>query len=492
MSGYIERITGNSGDNLLKKLSDRLWRELTGRKPETGLADIMRGYPDFGERELFRSVWDSNPDGEEGGAGRLLAASFLGGMFILSKSAVLEDAVNHAQSEAFSSGGKTLSLRSIHAELARQPKRGERELAVMAGKPSQQKLNTLLRKKLDAMTESAQALGFGDYGKLVEKTSGFGALETTAAAKAFLADTEYASKDLLTWFLAGRLELKRAQAEEHDLAFLLNSGELKGNFPRRDMLSFSRPVLEASGLTPEGGITYDGERRPAKVSDGVSIPLDPPIKTGISIYPVGSVRDYEHFLGSLGRALSFMFTEREDYLEFRWLRDSSTESVFGSLFRDLVHEPKWLAKYPRIDEGGDFRRFLGLRRLMSARRLAALSVYEADLFENSETESMPEHYERIMGAALHCRIDAGGYLRPLTMLTRASSAFYGAASAPELSNYLRERFDEEWWRVPGAGEYLKGLWQEGGRITPERLAAGTGTRSGDASCLRLEIEKELG
>ena len=491
MSGYIERITGNTGERLLRELSGRLWKELTGKKPETGLAEFMRGYADFGESELFRSVWDSSPAGEEDSAGRLLAASFLVRIFILSRSAALEDAVDNALSETFSSGGRTLSLRSIGAELARQPKRGERELALRAGKPAQQKLNTLLRKKLDAMTECAQALGFGDYGELVEKTSGLARGNAAEEAKAFLADTEYASKDLLAWFLARRLDLKRSQAEENDLAFFLNSGELKGNFPECDMLSFSRPILEASRLTPEGGITYDGERRPAKVSDGVSVPLDPPIKTGISIYPVGSARDYEHFLGSLGRALSFMFTEREDYLEFRWLRDAAVESIFDSLFRSLVHEPKWLAKYLRIDEEGDFRRLLGLRRLISARYIAGLSVYETDLFKNTETEAMPEHYERIMGDALHCRIDAGGCLRPLTRLTRASSAFYGAASAPALSNHLRERFDEEWWRVPEAGEYLKGLWRDGGRITCERLADETGVASGDISRLRLEIEKDL-
>lgn len=469
MSGYIERITGNTGEKLLRELLGRLWRELTGRKTETGLAELMRGYSDFGERELFRSVWDSEPDGDEGGAGRLLAASFLGSMFLLSRSAILDEAVNNAQSRTFTSGGKKLSLRSIHAELLRQPKRGERELAVSAAKPAQEKLNTLLRKKLDAMTECAQALGFGDYGELAGETSGLARGNAAEEAKAFLADTEYASKDMLTWFLARRLDLKRPRAEEHDIAFLLNSGELKGNFPGRDMLSFSRPVLEASGLTPDGGITYDGERSPGKISDGFSLPLDPPSRTGMSIYPAGSVRDYEHFFGSLGRALSYMFTEREDYLEFRRLRDEAVESAFDSLFRGLLYEPRWLAKYLRIDEAGDFRKFLGLRRLMSARYLAGLSVYEADLFKNSETESMPGHYERTMSSSLHCRIDAGGYLRPLARLTRASSAFYGAASAPALSNYLRERFDEEWWRVPDSGEYLKGLWREGGRVTMRKL-----------------------
>ena len=493
MSGYLERLTENSGERLLRELFGWLFRESSGRgKSGDGLAAIMRSFLDFGERELFQSVWSSKPEGEEAAAGRSLAASFLARAFVLSRSAATEDGVAGVMSGTFSSGGKTLSLKSLHADLVRQPKRGERELALKAAKPSLEKLNTLLRKKLDTITEAAQALGFGNYGELAEKTSGSETSDTAAAAMAFLSGTEYASRDLLTWFLSKRMDIKPSRAEEHDLAYFLNSGELKGHFPARDMLSFSRPILEASGLVPEGGITYDGERRRGKISDGFSVPLDPPLRTGLSIYTVGSIRDYEHFLGSLVRALSFTFTEREDYAEFRWLRDAGAESVFDSLFRNLVHEQKWLAKYLRIDEGGDFRRLLGLRRLMSARYVAGLSVYEADLLKNSEIAAMPEHYGRIMGAALHCRIDTGGYLGPLTRPSRPSSVFWGAAAAPALSDYLKERFDEEWWRVPDAGEFLKGLWRNGGRMTAETLSAKTGALPRGGEYLRQGIERELG
>ena len=493
MIGYLERLTGNSGERLLRELSGYLFGEFSGRrKSGGGLVSIMRSFPDFGERELFQSVWGSKPEGEEAAAGRSLAASFLARAFVLSRSAAIEDGIEGVMSGTFSSGGKTLSLKSLSGELVRQPRHGERELAVKAAKPSLEKLNTLLRKKLDAVTEAAQALGFGDYGELTEKTSCPETSDAAAAAGAFLSDTEYASRDLLTWFLSKRMEIKPSRTEEHDIAFFLNSGELKGYFPTRDMLSFSRPVLEASGLVPEGGITYDGDRKSRKMSDGFSLPLDPPLRTGLSIYTVGSIRDYEHFFGSLARALSFMFTEREDYVEVRWLRDPEAESAFDSLFRNLMHEQKWLAKYLRIDEGGDFRRLLGLRRLMSARYVAGLSVYEADLLKNSEVTAMPEHYGRVMGSALHCRIDTGGYLGPLIRPSRPSSVFRGAAAAPALSNYLKERFDEEWWRVPEAGEFLKGLWRDGGRMTAETLSAKTGALPRGGEYLRQVIEKELG
>lgn len=491
MSGYLERLTGNSGNSFLKELSGRLFMEFSGGgKPGDGFAAIMRRFPDFGERELFQSVWGSGPGEEEAAAGKRLAASFLAHAFALSRSAGVEDGIAGVTSGTFSSGGKTLSLKSLRGELVRQPKRGERELAIKAAKPSLEKLNTLLRKKLDAVTEAARDLGFGDYGELAEKTAGPGAGDA-GAAREFLSDTEYASRDLLKWFLSRRMDLKLSRAEEHDVAFFLNSGELRGLFPARDMLSFLRPILDALGIVPEGGITYDGGRKPGKISDGFSIPLDPPLRAGLSIYTVGSVRDYEHFPGSLGRMLSYMFTEREDYAEFRWLRDAAAESVFDSLFRSLVHEPKWLAKYLRIDEGGDFRRLLGLRRLMSARRVAGLSIYEADLLKNSETAAMPEHYGRIMGSALHCRIDADGYLGPLTMPVRPSFIFRGAAAAPALSNYLKERFDEEWWRVPGAGEFLKGLWRDGGRITFDVLSGRTAGPPRGGEYLRRVIEEEL-
>ncbi|MGD9651398.1 MAG: hypothetical protein AB7V12_03420 [Candidatus Dadabacteria bacterium] len=492
MSGYLERLTGNSGERLLKQLSEQLFREFSGKgKPGDGLTAIMRSHPDFGERELFQSVWGSEPADDEAAAGRGLAASFLARAFVLSRSAGIEDGIAGVTSGTFSSGGKSLSLKSLWGGFIRQRKRGERELAVKTAKPSLEKLNALLRKKLDAVTEAAQALGFGDYGELAEKTSGHGTSEAAPAARAFLSDTEYASMDLLSWFLSRRMDIKPSRAEEHDLAYFFNSDELRGYFPTHDMLSFSRPILEALGLVPEGGIVYDGERKPGKISDGFSVPLDPPLRTGLSIYTVGSVRDYEHFLGSLARGLSYMYTEREDYAEFRWLRDACLEFIFYSLFRNLVHEPKWLAKYLRVDEGGDFRRLLGLRRLMSARCAAGLSIYEADLLKNSEIESMPEHYVRIMSAALHCRIDAEGYLGPLTRLSHPSPVFRGAAAAPSLSSYLKEKFDEEWWRVPDVGEFLKGLWRDGGRITFEELSAKTVEMPGGAEYLRRVIEEEI-
>src|SRR5690606_21266377 len=157
---------------------------------------------------------------------RSLAASFLARAFVLSRSAGIEDGIAGVTSGTFSSGGKTLSLKSLGGVLIRQRKRGERELALKASKPSLEKLNTLLRKKLDAVTEAGQALAFGDYGELGEKTSGPGAIDAAAAARAFLSDTEYASKDLLTWFLSKRMDIKPSRAEEHDLAYFFNSDEL--------------------------------------------------------------------------------------------------------------------------------------------------------------------------------------------------------------------------------------------------------------------------
>ncbi len=60
-----------------------------------------------------------------------------------------------------------------------------------------------------------------------------------------------------------------------------------------------------------------------------------------------------------------------------------------------------------------------------------------------------------------------------------------------LSSYLKERFDEEWWRVPDVGEFLKGLWRDGGRITLEELAVKTVEMPRGAEYLRRVIEKEI-
>ncbi|GIW48458.1 MAG: hypothetical protein KatS3mg078_2335 [Deltaproteobacteria bacterium] len=47
----------------------------------------------------------------------------------------------------------------------------------------------------------------------------------------------------------------------------------------------------------------------------------------------------------------------------------------------------------------------------------------------------------------------------------------------QLKTFLRERFDEEWWREKKAGDFIKRIWEEGSRLSSKDLSSMIG--SGD-------------
>lgn len=492
MSGILERLTGSPVEGLLRELSNESYLSLSGVKVRTRIGEIMKPCPDFGEPGLFFSAREREPEEAEAKAGRALASSFLADAYLLYRTSSLTDAVTSLEAgETFTAGGRTLSLRSLDAELTREPHRDIREEMIKKAEGPLASLNKLLREKLDFLTEGSEALGFQDYGKLRDETGNVQTDDLTRQAVRFLSDTGYVSRDLLSWFMTKGLEINPGQAKAHDVAHLLNSGELRGYFPARDLFSFSKPFLDALGLTPAGGTEYDSVKRTGKSSFGLCIPLNPPSRTGLSVYSIGGVRDYESFLGALGGALSFMYTDPGDEIEFRWLRDEAVLSAFSSLFGNLVYEPRWLAKYLKIDAGKDFRRLLNLRRLMSARLGAAMTLYEAELLQNRNMGSMPGSYVEFVKEALHCGAHEPDYLRVLTEPVSPAYTFKGSLIEPALANYLRETYDEEWWRVPAAGDYLKGIWSGGGRVTAESLSAMTGSAGAESSSLTTLLEKSL-
>jgi len=62
----------------------------------------------------------------------------------------------------------------------------------------------------------------------------------------------------------------------------------------------------------------------------------------------------------------------------------------------------------------------------------------------------------------------------------------------QLRSYLREDFDEEWYRLPKVGRFLVELWREGQRYTVEELARFIGAEGLDLGPLQEELLDALG
>ncbi|MGZ6126333.1 MAG: hypothetical protein ACXWLR_15300, partial [Myxococcales bacterium] len=104
-----------------------------------------------------------------------------------------------------------------------------------------------------------------------------------------------------------------------------------------------------------------------------------------------------------------------------------------------------------------------------ARALASLQARAAGLGA-SAAAAHRELYLRATGADL----PAGLQLRDLDPWLGPLARLQGRALASHARAFLRERYDEDWWRNPRSTASLQGLWARGGRPTCVELWAEMG------------------
>ena len=110
-------------------------------------------------------------------------------------------------------------------------------------------------------------------------------------------------------------------------------------------------------------------------------------------------------------------------------------------------------------------------RLEAARALASLQALREGLGARAE-----QAYRELHARAALAEIPAALAGRDLDPWLGAWADLRGRALAAHLRDFLRERFDDDWWRNPRALPALQGLWSRGGRPTAAELWAEVGGR----------------
>jgi hypothetical protein len=487
----IRRIR-KEGNLLHRSVQRELYINTAGLKHRTEFEKIFRSYDEFGDPGLFLSAKDDS-EAESEDINVILIRRFLAEYYLASLTAGSSDKILTFEAETkFTANGQETALRSGESKLISERSKRKRDEIANGMNLALEKITPVIRRSLGVITEGAERLGFGNYLELTDDTDHTDTRKLVHEAGILLADTDYVSRDMLGWFFNKKMELELEDASVHDMEYLLNSAELKGLFPKSDLAAFSARALEESGLNPGNNITLDLGKRKAKAAGAFCFTPNPPGEIVITMYPVGGVRDYELFFSSLGHALTFAFTDADDDFEIRAVRSKAQVGAYSELFRSLIYGPKWLKKYLRIDADADFLKFLYLRRLMSTRITAARVLYEAELYKNPDSGELPAIFKERMEKASHCRTDEREYLWKNNSRPASFTVFNGMLIEPSISRSMKEKFDEEWWRIPAAGDFLKGLWREGGKLTEKALYQRAGFEESAAGVLIRSFEKGLG
>jgi hypothetical protein len=241
-------------------------------------------------------------------------------------------------------------------------------------------------------------------------------------------------------------------------------------------------------LERQENVHLDTESRPTKSPRAFCSPVRVPDEVYLVVAPVGGREDFAALFHEGGHTEHYASVQPELAFEFRHLGDNGVTESFAFLLEHLTEDPEWLRFALGISEPEPVAAHARAARVVLMRRYCAKLAYERELHATDpDLDRMPDRYADLLAEATRvpwphetwlADVDEGFYvvcyLRAWALETHWRRA-------------LRERFGERWFAVPAAGEWLRGLWAQGQRLSAEELLAETLGEELDFSALVAEL-----
>ena len=220
------------------------------------------------------------------------------------------------------------------------------------------------------------------------------------------------------------------------------------------------------------GLRIDSEPRPGKPSAPLAGAPRIPDEVWLAFAPAAGSEAYAALFAAAGEALHLAHTSAALPVERRCLGDPGLTPAFGACLRALFAEPGLGAALtgaaPAHFAAALRRQRLGALRLTAARVLVELRL--AELPAGSAPEGLGELWAEQSERATGRARPEVGHLAECGPALQSLDALRGACLGAQLAAALRVRFGREPWKLRGAGELLRELFDTGTTYTPEALA----------------------
>jgi hypothetical protein len=366
---------------------------------------------------------------------------------------------------------RELPYRMVPVYLANEPDAHRRhDLDALYGAATA-RLNPLYEERHRVALEALGGIGSSSYVALYDELRDLRYADLVEAAERFLAATDTAYFGALDELL-GTIELSPADAATCDLAWLFRARQLDPYFPPKTMLFTLYRTLRGLGLDIEQAtnVFVDVELRALKVPRAFCARLDVPRDVRLVLQPTGGRLDYRALFRVAGYAEHYANVDRTLAFPERWLGDNSVTEGYGFLFEHLLAVPAWVRPTLDIEYPADYLRLVHLERLYLLRRYATKVLYERALYASDDYEALAQSYAELFTRTL------GVEHAPEPFLADVDPGLYSAIYVrawvfeAQLRQYLQKEYDEEWFRVPRAGRFLRDLWREGQKYPVDELA----------------------
>ena len=389
--------------------------------------------------------------------------------------------------------GEQIPYRMLRPTVANEPDGGRRERleAARVELAEEQLLPSWLA--LDAKRrESTRALGATTYSELYERF-GFPLEELAAQARAFLDETETLHVAAFDRFLRRRVGVPLEKARRHDVLRAFRGSEWDEAFPADRMVPALEWTLDGLGidLSAQENVQLDLEPRPQKTPRAFCAPIEVPDRIKLVIKPMGGPDDWHAFFHEAGHAEHFAHVSRDLPVEFRRLGDNSVTEGWAMLLEHLVDDPAWLSRRLDFAKPQDFAEESAVSLLYVVRRYAGKLLYELELHDEVEVESMRGRYVELLHDATKIEPSGADYLADVDDGFYCTCYLRAWAFHTQIEFHLREELGRAWFTRAEAGSLLRELWAEGQRLTAAELLDQVAGTTLELAAVGERIEEEV-
>lgn len=485
-------------EEFIKERNEELYQSRAGLKEESRLSDVYTKYANLFTEETLEILKADLKKSEGDDQKRLnVLYEYFITTFQAQEIKDLTDKILTLEAKAVIKlpQEEEVPFRMAEVKMANEQNRDRRALIYKGQGEVIREFNPILEESWDRIYEQASRLGFSNYVDQFQKLSGINLKDLDNRLQKFLSETEELYVDVLSWALNKKLGLKLREAQKSDLLYLFRFHEYDGFFPRGWMITLMRRWGEALNLDihAEGRIFFDIEPRRNKSSRAFCVALEVPNQIVLVIQPRGGIEDYRAFLHELGHSLHFGYTSREEPFEFRRLGDASVTEAYAFTLEHMLLNPLWLKRYLDMGkEAKNFLQLLHLKYLYFLRRYTAKLAYELFLHDGGSLSGKKDAYRELLTDACKVTYEADSYLYDVDPYFYCARYLRAWIFEAQFSYFLMENFNEDWFRNPHAGEFLRDIWTYGQRYTVEELAQKIGIKELSLGGIMQRLDEHLG
>ena len=470
MNFKIDIEFGESAQSLLNKLYYDNYLFDSGINKMSNSKDILYNHRELFDINVFKNL-DSNKYSENEHEKIRLFKIFLSELLKTNNSFdSIENLKNEFNIQTKKSDNKEINLFNLFSNIKTERKRENRKKLSQRYKELTDESLAGIHLIIENKNQTSKALGFNNYVDQTRDLNKIDIEQVKNLCKEFLNDTEYIYKDLFRWHLKNKLDIQIKDASYEDSLFLFNSFEFKDYFKQTSLLKLSTQFLFEIGINLSDSISFDLVNRASKNGQAKSYPARIPDKIFVSIYRIKTIQDYESILGELGKSLFFSSINVDETFENKRLIDPITLETFKILFQDFVFEKKWLERYLKIDTDNNFIELLYLKKLAYLRNLCVNVLLFRIINENSSIYDSLSQISEIYLNNMFVKPNENTVLFDLVLSDINPYISYRSwLIETNIKEFLRDKFDDQWWREPDAGNQLMKWWEMCSDLTGSKL-----------------------